>query len=337
MGTQMVEEMETFRGKRCPKCSSFIKDDKSKCEICGFAPEEKKKDEQVGIHPVICPRCNAENQADFNFCKICKHPLEVKTVIAGDKEPSISFEETKTTEHTPLSKIILEFQWAITPPDQVGENMIRLIDFHPLFTGYGKWKNYAFFVYGYSNSYEVLVRRINEMDQSMLYHRCENIVLLKSGSVFCLGQLDFQLTENVNHSNKTAVIGPGSVPHHTNKSKRGLRITNMSAEKEFVEINEKCRMGRDWISQQFGLDREMLRMSGVSKEQIRITPLEHGKWQLEPMNSKNIYLAIDEVPVLVEEGEALRWVSRNQYGEFQLKIKNIISHEVTQRNTKKRK
>lgn len=317
----MVQEKGTFRGKKCPKCSSFIRDDKSKCEVCGFEPEEKKKKkEKIEIHPVICPRCNAENQPDFNFCKICKHPLEAKTVIAEDKNSPISFEETKTTEHTPLSKIILEFHWT-EPPHQDVLNKLELMDFHPFFNGYARWDDHAFFVYQHFGVYEILLRKIDLAGKSMLYRRCNNRVMLKTGSVVCLGQIAFQLSEEVPHSNKTIVIGPGSGSTHANKSKRGLRITNQSAVREFVEINEKCRMGRDWISQQFGLDKEMLRISGVSKEQIIITPMEHGRWQLEPMNSKNIYVAIDEAPVLLEEEETLRWVMGNQYGEFQLKIK----------------
>jgi hypothetical protein len=315
----MVQETGTFRGKRCPKCSSFIRDGKNKCEVCGFAPEEKKK-EVVGIHLVICPHCNTENQADFNFCKICKHPLEDKTVMVKEKESSVLLEETKPAEHTPLSKIILEFHWT-EPPHQEVLNMLELIDFHPFFNGYARWDDYAFFVYQYFGLYKVLVRKIYLAGKSIIYRRCKSTVMLKTGSVICLGKIAFQLTEEIPHWNKTVLIGPGSGSTQSNKSKRGVRIINMMAEREFVEISEKCRMGRDWISQQFGLDRESLRMSGVSKEQIRITPLEHGWCQLEPMSSKNIYMAIDEVPVLVEEGETLRWVMGNQYGEFQLKIK----------------
>ena len=316
----MVQETRTFRGKKCPKCSSFIRDDKSKCDVCGFAPEEKKNKEKIGIHPVICPRCNTENQPDFNFCKICKHPLEEKTVIVEEKESPILLEQTKAAEHTPLSKIFLEFHW-IEPPNKEDVNMLELMDFQPFFNGYTRWDDHAFFVYQHFGVFEILLRKIESACKSVLYRRCNNRVMLKTGSVVCLGQIAFQLTEEVPNSNKTIVIGPGSGATHANKSKRGLRITNMTAERELVEIKEKCRIGRDWISQQFGLDREMLRMSGVSKEQIRITPLEHGRWQLEPMNSKNIYTAIDEAPVLLEEEETLRWVMGNQYGEFQLKIK----------------
>lgn len=316
----MVQETKTFKGKKCPKCSSLIKNGKSICEVCGFEPDEKKKKEKVGIYTVICPRCNTENQADFNFCKICKHPLEEKTVIAEEKESPILLEETKAWEHTPLSKIILEFHWT-EPPHQEIVNMLEMIDFDPFFTGYARWDDHAFFVYQHFGLYEVLLRKIDPAGKSVLYRRCNNRVMLKTGSVVCLGQLAFRLTEEVLKSNKTIVIGPGSGSIHANKSKRGLRITNMTAEREFIEIKEKCRIGRDWISQHFGLDKDMLRMIGVSKNQIRISPLEHGRWQLEPMNSKNIYVAIDEVPVSVEEGETLRWVMGNQYGEFQLKIK----------------
>jgi hypothetical protein len=320
---------ETVRGKKCPKCSSFIKDGTSKCEICGFPTVEKEKtrsqpstqSEKAWFTPVICPRCGTGNQADFKFCKMCKHPLDTPSTPA-EKEVANLIEKSETTIRQPLSKYFLEFHWLKSPGREI-ENKLELIDFSPFFIGYTRWDDYAFLVYRYSDLYEMLVRKIIETGEAMLYKRCRSIVVLRVGRIFCLGQLTLQLTENIEsaNSNKTILIGPGAVPHNPAKCGKGIRITNIAAERDFIEIKEKCRIGRDWIAQQFGLDKEMLRTSGVSREYFEITPLEDGNWLLNPMNTKNLFVAIDEVPESIKEGETLRWVKEQRYGEFQLKIK----------------
>jgi hypothetical protein len=321
---------ETFKGTTCPKCASFIKTGISKCEVCGFDPGGEEKEEiekkqavsreKIRVYPVICPRCGTGNQADFKFCKICKHPLDKTNVL--EKEAQIIPEETKDKVLTSLSKVSVEFHW-LEPHGGKVESKLELNDFQPFFNGYAGWDNYAFFIYQNSYLYEVLVRKIDLTGQSMLYRISKSIELLRDRSIFCLGQLAFQLMENFRPSNETVVIGPGAVPHHSTEGKKGLRIMNKTAEKEFIEIKETCRINRDWISRQFGLDKERLRMNGVSREHIRIIPLADGRWQLEAMNAKNIFVLIDEVPVPVKEGETLRWVMGNQYGEFKLKINDI--------------
>ena len=55
---------------------------------------------------------------------------------------------------------------------------------------------------------------------------------------------------------------------------------------------------------------------------MTVTPIKGGKWLLEPSPEKPFYEEINEIPLILNENDIIRWVINNQFGEFKIMVKS---------------
>jgi hypothetical protein len=228
------------------------------------------------------------------------------------------------------SEIFLNFEWSKVPPGFKEEKQLRFVSFSPFFDGYLQWKEYVFFVYRNLAHYEILIRKIKRANESKLYKKCENIFVGKSGNEFYLGAVKLQLLGGVHQNeelktvampDKTFFIGPGEeINGYMKTGPPGLKVLNLSTKKEFFETRERVLIGRHFLADQWEISEDILRKNGISKEHIYITHLKDGDWLMEPILDKPVFAEIGEIPQTLEEGDILRWVSKDRVGEFKIKI-----------------
>ncbi|MCK4836939.1 MAG: hypothetical protein KAT17_09885, partial [Candidatus Aminicenantes bacterium] len=228
------------------------------------------------------------------------------------------------------SSICLAIEWINAPEKSKTESSLSLTQFTPYFSGYTRWKDYGFFVNKLQEGYEILVKKLPVPSSSTMFKQCEGIFILESGCEFYLGAVKFQLLgdflEDKDHktvvkSNKTILKGPGERRRqHFFEGQPRLKIDRITSKREFVEINEKFRLGRPQIAELFGANEDELRQNGISKEHITLTPFMGGQWILEPLPAKPVFVEINESPVILQPGKTIRWVSDDQVEEFQLVI-----------------
>lgn len=329
---------KTIRGKKCPKCSSFMEDDAVRCGVCGSKLEERDVDTRPESNHLFdpafdqkgeikCSKCGAVNNDDYKFCKICKHPLKG---IYEEKTGTIP-QETTETICKGSSGISLSLDWSKVPGGYNAEKELSFVDFSPYFDGYLQWKEYAFFVYRDLAQYEILIRKIKPSKESKLYKKCKNALVARSGKEFYLGAVKFQLVgggfqteelKTIVMAEKTFFRGPGEkINEHVKTGRAGLKVLNFDAKKEFVEIREKVLIGRTFLAEQWEVDENLLRKNGISKEHMYITPMEDGNWLMEPVPDKALFVEIGENPQILDECDVLRWLSNAQIGEFKIGIK----------------
>jgi len=336
---------KTIQGKPCPKCFSFVSSGTEKCGVCGFnlqgktdqtIPEYKIPDStKSGIlskvknkKVIICSKCATENHHDFRFCKICKHPLQ------DDQELTARIDELNEKEVQNKKKInmSLYLDWVKKPAEYKIDETLIFMDFLPYFNGYLTWQEYIFLTYQKSDQNEILIRKINKSTFSHFYKKCTHITIVDSGKVFYLGTIKFQLlgdqkekedVKTVIKSNKTIVKGPGeSKKKLLLKGRPRLKLLNTETTTQYLEIEGKSNIGRDEIANFFKISDEELRKKGLSRNHITITPIYGGKWLMEPSADKPFYEEINEIPLLLTEGDIIRWVLNDQFGEFRIKVKS---------------
>jgi rubredoxin len=316
---------KTIRGKKCPQCSSFIKADQDKCNVCGFVFETEEGPEnepelpvtiKTGSNSIVCPKCKTDNNPEFKFCKICKHPLK----------------EVTQDEIKPGKKLRLTFDWLKSDLKEYFENELDFNDFPPYFDGCLLWEGYAFCVYQNKKEFEILARKIDTSAAALLYKKCPAANILSSGQDFFLGAVKIKLLGDINSqkelktmvsSDKTVFVGPGESldDHSVNTGLPRLIILDMDLKEDTIEINGKTLLGRDSLGKNTDLDFEVMRKSGVSNEHVYLTPLPGSKWLIEPLPNKPIFSEICQEPVILHNGEMLRFVSGHQVGEFKIGIK----------------
>jgi hypothetical protein len=325
---------KTIKGKRCPVCSSFMYDTDARCKVCGHVPAGKNVDtygnpnipaSEKGV--IKCSKCGSVNSDDFKFCKICKHPLKTE-----EKNRAIPQEGIETIGGG-SSEIFLNFEWSKVPPGFKEEKQLRFVNFSPFFDGYLQWKEYVFFVYRHLAKYEILIRKIKRSNESKLYKKCKNILIGKSGNEFYVGAVKLQLLGEAHQNEelktivkptKTFFVGPGEeINGYVKTGPPGLKVLNLSPEKEFIEIREKVLIGRSFLADQWEINEDTLRKNGISKEHMYITPLKDGDWLIEPVMDKPVFTEIGEIPQILEEGDILRCVSKDQVGEFKININTL--------------
>lgn len=326
---------KTIQGKKCPNCFSFVKDGLDTCPVCGNKMVDrlkKKRETQVEnddkMKPTIpaertqspgdairCSKCGTENALDARFCKICKHPL-------GESQ------EFPPAETVKPAGIAIAVQWLGEPGKEKQRTSLALEQSVPGFRGFTRWKGYGFFVFKIRGTHDILVKRTGASGDATLFKKCRDIFVLKSGCGFYLGAVKFQLlgdfqeeanSKTVIKSNKTILKGPGekSQPRFLEGRPR-LRIEGISSTREVIEISDTCTLGRSRIAELFGANEDELRQSGVSKEHIAITPYQGGRWLLDPFPDKPVFIEIHEAPVVIPQGDVLRWVLEGQLRECQL-------------------
>lgn len=316
---------KTIRGKKCPKCSSFIKADQDKCTVCGFefdTNDEIVKETELPVtvktegDSIICPKCDTQNNAEFKFCKICKYPLK-----------DAAFYKNKSGK-----KLQLRFEWLRNDVEEFLKKEQDFDDFLPYFDGCLVWQGYAFCVYKNGNRYEILSKKSDPDVDSILYKKYSQAFIEDSGKEFFLGAVKIKVLGDVNSrmeiktivsSDKTIFAGPGE-SLDDKSAKTGLprlRILDMGLKEDMIEIGEKVLFGRDFLSRHTDLDYEVMRKSGVSNEHVYLTPIQGAKWLIEPLPDKPIFTEISAVPVILYNGDILRWVSSHFVGEFKITIK----------------
>jgi hypothetical protein len=332
---------KTIRGKKCPHCSSFVKDGLKKCPVCGSGlkpkstrtraesdgegfsePKTLDMGDRAGV--IICDKCGTENAPDFRFCKICKHPLKGHTV----PEPY----ETSGTAPQKTAKIKLKLEWKLIPPGYETLDRIELKEFLPYFSGVGEWLGYAFFVFRTSDVLKIMVRKTDPKTDPSFFRKREGAFMLESGRDFFLGAMRFNLlgdldeqadSGTVMRSEKTVLKGPGE--RDILSEKKGvprIKTADVKTSSAESEIREKILLGRDWLVENLGCDPEDLRKNGVSQEHARLSPMSGGCWLLEPVNKKPVFETIEKIPVLLNDGDCLRFLSLKGPGEFSLHLKS---------------
>lgn len=317
---------KTIRGKKCPKCASFIKADQPKCSVCGFdfeTQDEGAKEEtelpvtiKTGGNYIACPKCQTRNNPDFKFCKICKHPLGEYTL--GIKKP--------------VKKLLLNFDWLSTEKDgNLGKEEV-FSDFLPYFDGCLQWQGYAFCVFKKKNKFEILCRKTDASSSALLYRKCAYPHIEVSGNDLFLGAIKIKLMGDVNSheeqqtvvsSDKTLFVGPGQGPGE-NPEKKGLprlSVCDMDLKTDTVEIAGKILLGRDFLSKNTDLDYELMRKNGVSNDHVYLTPLQGSRWLIDPLPDKTFFSEICEEPVILYKEDILRFVSDHHVGEFKIAVK----------------
>jgi hypothetical protein len=331
---------KTIQGKKCPKCFSFVKDSLTACPVCGHGMNQKVPQDQETLlenqqkeiptipvgkiapfgNTILCSKCGTENATDFKFCKICKHPLTEQS------------EKFLTDTHKPAN-IYISIEWIRHPDKKKAESSLPLRELAPVFSGITRWKDYGFFVYRMQERYEILVKKLTSASGSILFKKCSEIFILESGREFYLGAIKFQLlgdfsddTDNktVVKSDKTILKGPGEKPKpHFFEGKPRIKIERLNSKRELVEISDTFKMGRSQIAEFFGVQEDELRQSGISKEHIIVTPYRGGQWLLNPLPDKPVFLEIKDTPVVIRQGETIRWVSDGHLEECELFIHKV--------------
>lgn len=330
---------KTMKGKKCPKCLSFVKDDSNGCSVCGFEWAKKRSNargekglELPATQPdresplpacLACPKCGTENSGDFKYCKICKHPLKAAIGdIPGKIDPDTSLQ--------------IRLDWKVKPSSDISDIRLDLTGLKPYFTGYAHWKDYAFFVFPLGDGYQILVKKSNAKGSgSVLFRKCSGPFMMESGREFYLGAVRFQVLGDLSQdgsdktllkSDKTVLRGPGEKqPPRFLAGKSRIKILDLKPEHKYTEITGVTPIGRTFLVDIFGLEDDELRQNGISKEHIRMTPFARGKWLLEPQPDKPVFEEINEIPLFLNSGDILRWVGENRMGEFKI---HIVQHEV---------
>lgn len=320
-----VMMQKTIRGKKCPQCSSFIKADQDKCNVCGFvfAAQEGPEDEKelpvtikTDSNSIVCPKCKTDNNPEFKFCKICKHPLK----------------EDALDEIKPGKKFRLTCDWLKADLEEFYENEQYFNDFPPYFDGCLQWEGYAFCVYRNKREFEILARKIDPSSTVLLYKKCPAANIISSGEDFFMGAVKIKLLGDISSQTelktmvspvKTVFVGPGeSIDDQSGKAGLPrLKILDRDLNEDTIEINGKTLVGRESLGKQTGLDYEVMRKSGVSNEHVYLTPLPGAKWLIEPLPNKPVFSEICQAPVILHNGEILRLVSDQHVGEFKIGIK----------------
>jgi len=317
---------KTIRGKKCPQCASFIKADQVKCSACGFDFETNDKPEQEETElPVTvltdsggipCPKCKTINNAEFKFCKICKHPL--KEVPLG--KPGMT------------KKIQLTCEWLKPDTQKFFPDEQDFKEFPPYFDGCLQWQGYGFFVYKQKSKFEILCRKIDTTVDTILYKKCLDTTIAVSGKEFFLGAFKIKLMgdtdsrveqQTVVSSDKTLFVGPGESrdDHSAKTGLPRLKICDLGLQSDTIEIGEKVLLGRDFLGKHTDLDFEIMRKSGVSNEHLFLTPLPGSGWLIEPLPGKSLFTEISEAAIILHPGDTLRLVSNDHVGEFKIGIK----------------
>lgn len=316
---------KTIKGKKCPQCSSFIKADQAKCNVCGFDFELENKSEnesEIAVtvksesNTIVCPKCQTQNNPEFKFCKICKYPLkEMPPGRTGD-----------------TTKLQLRLEWLKTETDDFFEKELDFHKFLPYFDGCLQWQGYAFFAYKAMDNFEMLARKIEQTAEAKLYKKCQSADIETSGKEFFAGAVKIKLLgasdsdmemQTVISSDKTVFVGPGEAADNTS-AKTGtprIRIINMGLEEDIIEIPGKTLIGRDFLAKQTTLAAETMRKSGISSEHFYLTPSPGARWLIEPLPDKPIFIEICAEPVALKSGDILRLVAGRHVGEFKIGIR----------------
>jgi hypothetical protein len=320
---------KTISGKKCPKCSSFIKAGQAQCSVCGFDFEMKNepaKEEpelpvtiKTGSNNIICPKCRTQNNPEFKFCKICKHPLQ----------------EVTLAKNKPAKKLRLNFNWLSA---ETGENFLKEEDFsncRPYFDGCLQWEGYTFCAFKKKYKFEILVRKTGASSHSLLYKKCSHVYIEISGNQIFLGAVKMKLMGDMNpqteqqtmvNSDKTLFVGPGE-SLHDNPAQKGLprlKICEMSLKKDTVELKKRTLLGRDFLARHTDLDHEVMRKNGISNEHVYLTPLQGSRWLIEPLPNKSIFVEINEEPVVLHKDDILRLAADHQVGEFKINVMETL-------------
>ena len=317
---------KTISGKKCPQCASFVKAEEGKCSICGFDFETKEKPKQEetelpitvltdsgGVH---CPKCKTINDAEFKFCKICKHPLK----------------EFPLDRNGTAKKIRLTCECLKSEAQQILPDEQDFSDFSPYFDGCLQWQGYGFCVYKQKSKSEILCRRINTSADTVIYKKCLNTTITVSGKEFFIGAVKIKLMGNTDprleqktviSSSKTLFVGPGESQddHSAKTGPPRLEVCDLALQSDTVEIGEKVLLGRDFLGKHTDLDYEVMRKNGISKEHLFLTPLPDTGWLIDLLPGKSVFTEINEAPIILFPGDTLRFVSKDHVGEFKIGIK----------------
>jgi hypothetical protein len=227
--------------------------------------------------------------------------------------------------------LMIGLDWKVKPSETISDIRLDLNGFRPYFSGYAQWNDYAFFVYSSGGGYQILVKKGQKKSSgSLLFRKCSGPFMMESGREFYLGAVRFQVLgdlsqegsdKTVMKSDKTVLRGPGDkqVPRFLSGKSR-IKLLNLDSKHEYVEIIEPILIGRSFLSEFFGLEDDQLRQNGISKEHIRMTPFVNGKWLLEPQADKPAFEEITEIPLILNQGDTLRWVGEDQMGEFEIHV-----------------
>jgi hypothetical protein len=334
---------KTIQGKPCPKCFSFVPTGAEKCSVCGFEltgdaektiPEYNgRPDPAKGIASklesemvITCSKCGTENHQDFRFCKICKHPLQDGQVLDAKMDQS----EKQDVNDKKISGLHLHLDWKKKPEQNALEDRLLLTDFSPYFDGYSEWQGYVFLVYQMNNRPEILLRKLKELSISHFFKKSSQITMIESGKTFFLGTKQFQLLGDLkeNKDVKTVIKSDKTIikePVHSKqnlylKGRTRLKILNQKTSTPYLEIDKKFLIGIKEIANSFKMSEEELRKAGIADAHMAITPLEGGKWLLEPYNPNSFYEEINEIPLIITEDDIVRWVRNDQFAEFIIKV-----------------
>ncbi len=316
---------KTIKGKKCPQCSSFIKADQAKCNVCGFDFDVENKSEnesEIAVtvrsesNTITCPKCQTPNNPEFKFCKICKFPLK-------EMPPGKSGE---------AAKLQLRLEWLKTETDACFDKELDFHKFLPYFDGCLQWQGYAFFAYKTMGYFEMLARKTEQTGEAKLFKKCLYAAVETSGKEFFTGAVKIKLLgdsdsdmelQTVISSDKTVFVGPGEAADNAS-AKTGtprIKIMNMGLAEDIIEIPGKTLIGRDFLAKQTKLAAETMRKSGISSEHFYLTPLPGAGWLIEPLPDKPIFIEICAAPVALKSGDILRLVAGRHVGECKIGIR----------------